>query len=185
MVRFRTCLQNRFCIPNDSFLSQALAKVSIDSPVRDVKDLSKSNKRYLHCQYFIQWIGPSSKPLSEPSSVRPILSPAEQAVISQGSNGATPRLKVRPRFCVLYAVLYKPQVLGFINLWLLILFQKPCRMEYLNSPILVRLRDDIAGFLSRGLGGAFAPLALACPLGNFVLTVNQFKCFEIFNNCYA
>ena len=37
-----------------------------------------------------------------------------------------------------------------------------------------------------GLGGEHSPpLALACPLGNFVLTVNQFKCFEIFNNCYA
>jgi len=36
--------------------------------------------------------------------------------------------------------------------------------------------------LFQGSGRAFIPLALACPLGNFVLTVNQSKYFEIFNS---
>ena len=44
-----------------------------------------------------------------------------------------------------------------------------------------KLQDIVymAGFLSGGAGGAFAPpLALACPPWDFVLTVNQFKCFK-------
>ena len=41
-----------------------------------------------------------------------------------------------------------------------------------------------SGFLSGGVGGAFAPpwLWLAPPWG-FDLKVKQFKCFEIFNSC--
>jgi len=42
--------------------------------------------------------------------------------------------------------------------------------------------DSYAGFLSEGRGEHSPPLVLAYPLGNFILTVNQFKCFEIFNS---
>ena len=66
-----------------SFLSQSLAKVSIDSPIRDVKkDLSKSNKLNKSASSAVRL------------PVLSCLSPVEQPVVSQGINRATPLLKV-------------------------------------------------------------------------------------------